>query len=47
MNNSTSLLKRIRLRRAKDAGSCAITGLFSCLTFATLIWMIVYTIRST
>ena len=42
MNNSTSLLKRIRLRRAKDAGSYAITSLFSCFTFVTLIWMIVY-----
>ncbi len=42
MNKPTSLLKRIRLRRAKDAGSYAITGIFSCFTFATLIWMIVY-----
>ncbi len=42
MNNSTSLSKRIHRRRAKDAGSYALTGIFSCFTFLTLVWMIVY-----
>lgn len=39
---SPSLNKRIRDRRIKDGCSYFTTILFSCFTFAVLIWMIVY-----
>ncbi len=46
MNKASSISKRIHLRRAKDAGSYAITGIFSCLTFLTLVWMVVYVFQN-
>ncbi len=50
MNNSEfstpALSRRIHTRRLKDAGSYLTTILFSCITFAVLIWMVIYVFQN-